>query len=153
MHPYPHHYRVQAQGGATGSVQVAAESLPTLQTDAPPEFDGPGGAWSPETLLIAAIADCYILSFRAVARASKLEWQSLSVDVEGVLDRIEGVTRFVAFAVTPRLEIGSADREHLAATVLEKSKRACLVTNSLIADCTLAPQITVRAGTGASSAA
>lgn len=143
MHPYPHTYHVKADGSATGAVTISAASLPALETFPPPEFDGPEGYWSPETLLIASIADCYILSFRAVARASRLEWQSLSVDVQGTLDRVDGVARFVAFTVTPRLAICSAEREHLAATVLEKSKRACLVTNSLIAECTLAPQVSV----------
>lgn len=153
MHPYPHHYRVQAEGAPTGSVRVAGEALPPLDTNAPPEFDGPSGYWSPETLLVASIADCYILSFRAVARASKLEWQSLSVDVEGVLDRVEGVARFVGFTVTPRLSICSAEREHLAGTVLEKAKRACLVTNSLIGECKLVPEISVCDCAGEAAAA
>lgn len=143
MHPYPHHYLVQAQGTAGGVVLVTTKEAPDLETHAPPEFDGPPGYWSPESLLVASVADCYILSFRAVARASKLEWTSLAVDVEGVLDRVEGVTRFVGFTVKPRLEILSAEREPLARTVLDKAKRACLVTNSLTAACELAPTVCI----------
>jgi organic hydroperoxide reductase OsmC/OhrA len=153
MHAFPHHYHAQAAGASTGSVRVSTATAPTLETQAPPEFDGPAGYWSPESLLVAAIADCYILSFRAVARASKLDWQVLSVDVEGVLDRVDGVTRFVGFTVSPRLSICSADREHLAAAVLEKSERACLVTNSLSAECTLRPQISVAECGGAAATA
>lgn len=141
MHAFPHRYHVQAKGGAGGSVLVTTQDAPDLETNAPPEFDGPSGYWSPESLLIASVADCYILSFRAVARASKLEWTSLEVDVEGVLDREEGVTRFVAFTVKPRLEIVSAERETLARSVLDKAKRACLVTNSLTAPCELVPTV------------
>lgn len=150
MHPFPHRYHVQARGAATGSVLVTAQDAPALETHAPPEFDGPPGYWSPESLLIASVADCYILSFRAVARASKLEWASLDVDVEGVLDRVEGVTRFVEFTVKPRLEILSAERETLARSVLDKAKRACLVTNSLTAACELVP--TVHVATAGSAA-
>lgn len=153
MHPFPHHYHVQAEGATTGAVRVSTDAAPTLETHAPPEFDGPGGSWSPESLLVAAVADCYILSFRAVARASKLEWQSLSVAVEGVLDRVDGVTRFVGFTVAPRLTICSAEREHLATMVLEKSKRACLVTNSLTAECALQPEISVGECADAAAAA
>jgi organic hydroperoxide reductase OsmC/OhrA len=153
MHPFPHRYHVQADGEAAGPVRVSTDAVPTLDTHAPPEFDGPPGYWSPESLLVASIADCYILSFRAVARASKLEWRSLAVDVEGVLDRVDGVTRFVGFTVSPRLTICSAEREHLAATVLEKSKRACLVTNSLTAECTLQPRISIGECVGAVEAA
>lgn len=141
MHPFPHRYHVQAKGGASGSVLVTTPDAPALDTHAPPEFDGPPGYWSPESLLVASVADCYILSFRAVARASKLEWTSLDVEVEGVLDRVEGATRFVAFTVKPRLEIVRAERETLARTVLDKAKRTCLVTNSLTAACELVPTV------------
>jgi organic hydroperoxide reductase OsmC/OhrA len=143
MQAFPHHYRAQAEGTSTGTVRVSTDAAPTLETHAPPEFDGPGGYWSPEALLVAAVADCYILSFRAVARASKLDWRSLSVEVEGILDRVGGITRFVGFTVSPRLSICSADGEHLAGAVLDKAERACLVTNSLNAPCTLQPQVSV----------
>jgi organic hydroperoxide reductase OsmC/OhrA len=143
MHPFPHRYRAQATGSSSGSVRVSSETAPVLESHAPPEFDGPGGYWSPESLLVAAVADCYILSFRAVARASKLEWESLSVDVEGVLDRAEGGARFTRFTLQPQLAILAADREALARTVLDKAKRSCLVTNSLTAECELLPSVTI----------
>jgi organic hydroperoxide reductase OsmC/OhrA len=72
MQPYPHIYTVQASGMATGSVPISATRLPTLETGPPAEFDGPGDLWSPESLLVAAIADCFILTFRGVSRAAAL---------------------------------------------------------------------------------
>lgn len=139
----PHHYEVRAYGTAEGDVRVSADGLPDLQTQAPPEFGGPEGYWSPETMLLGAIANCYVLSFRAVARASKLEWQSLGIDVEGVLERVEGVTRFTRFTLKPRLELAAGASGTLAETVLKKSKSVCLVTNSLNADFELAPSVQV----------
>jgi organic hydroperoxide reductase OsmC/OhrA len=68
MYPLPHQYRAHADGGPGGIVQLGADALPGLETTAPPEFDGPGGYWSPETLLVGSIANCYILTFRAGAR-------------------------------------------------------------------------------------
>ena len=134
---FPHIYRVRASGGAAGSVPVESGSLPVLDTTAPPEFDGPPGHWSPETLLAASVADCFILSFRAVARASKLEWESLEVDVEGRLERVDGVTRFTQFRLAPRLVIANAADRARAPAVLDKSKRICLVSNSLNAESVL----------------
>ena len=86
--------------------------------------------------------DCNTRRFRAAARASKLEWSSLEVDVEGVLDRVEGVSRLVRSTAKPRLSIASPERETLARTVLDKAKRSCLVTNSLNAECDLVPTVT-----------
>lgn len=142
-HPLPHRYRVQAAGADGGSVTVRSRGLPSLETQAPPEFGGPEGFWSPETLLAAAIADCYILSFRAVARASRLEWRQLDVDVEAVLDRADGVTRFTQVNIAPRLDVPAGVSESTAHAVLEKAKRACLVTNSLTAQCELAARVVV----------
>lgn len=141
MHPFPHHYRVNAEGSTAGTVRVSSQGLATLETSAPPEFDGPEGHWSPETLLAGAVANCYVLSFRAVARASKLEWESLDVDVDGVLERVEGVTRFTRFVISARLCLAEGASETLAGTVLEKSKKVCLVTNSLQAECVLQPEV------------
>ncbi len=141
MQALPHHYQVQATGTEAGPIMVTATAVAPLATDAPPEFGGPQGHWSPESLLVASVADCYVLSFRAVARASRLQWAELSVNAEGVLDRIEGVTRFTGFTVQAQLSLADAGQESLARTVLEKAKRACLVTNSLIAPCELVASI------------
>ncbi len=141
MHPYPHKYQASAAGSSSGTVRCSSAGLPDLETSAPPEFDGPEGYWSPETLLVASIADCYVLSFRAVARASRLEWARLDVQVDATLDKVADVTRFTGYVIRPRLVIADAAREGLARTVLEKSKRVCLVTNSLQAECELAPEL------------
>jgi len=57
MHPYPHLYTVQASASPEGDVPLACAGLPTLTTAPPAEFDGPGDRWSPETLLVGAVAD------------------------------------------------------------------------------------------------
>jgi organic hydroperoxide reductase OsmC/OhrA len=131
----PHHYLVLAHGTPAGPVQVSAQGVAELTTHAPPEFGGPEGFWSPETLFAGAIADCYILSFRAVARVSKLEWQKLSVEVDAILERAEGSLRFTHVVVRPRLVLAAGGSESLARTVLQKAKSSCLVTNSLTATC------------------
>jgi organic hydroperoxide reductase OsmC/OhrA len=141
MRAYPHHYLVHAGGAAAGPVEVRGSATPALETWPPPEFDGPSGHWSPETLLVASVADCFILTFRAVARMAKLEWERLDVDVTGTLERIEGVTRFTRFVVVPRLAIVNADDHERAVALLEKAERGCLVSNSLKAEFTVEAQV------------
>jgi organic hydroperoxide reductase OsmC/OhrA len=141
MVPFPHHYRASAHGGPAEHVEVRDRQL-RLLTNAPPEFGGPDGVWSPETLLVAAVADCYVLSFRAVARASRLDWEALDVDVEGVLDRADGITRFVRFDIKATLALMSESDAPRAPAVMERAKRSCLITNSLNCDCVLLPRIT-----------
>ena len=92
MQALPHRYRVKGAGRITGDVELTAERLTMLQSASPAEFDGPGDRWSPETLLVGAVADCFILTFRAIAKASRLSWISLDCDVTGTLDREDRVT-------------------------------------------------------------
>lgn len=148
MHPLPHRYQVQARAAAVGNVEVRSAGLESLDTSAPPEFDGPEGFWSPETMLAGAVANCYILSFRAVARASKLEWEQLAVDVEGVLDRVEGTTRFTRFVIRVRLGLCSDADLGRAPAVLDKAKRVCLVTNSLTAEVELETDVSLAQAAG-----
>jgi peroxiredoxin-like protein len=131
MHPYPHLYSTEARAEPTGDVALAASGLPTLATAPPAEFDGPGDRWSPETLLVGAVADCFVLSFRAVARASKLDWTVLECRVEGKLDRVEGVTRFTEIVVRPNLRVPAGTDPERAQKLLEKAEHVCLISNSL----------------------
>lgn len=144
MQQYPHRYRAFATGGAEGSVEVGDASLPALATWPPPQFDGPPGHWSPEALLTAAVADCFLLSFRTVAHASKFAWERLDVQVEGTLDRVDGVTRFTEFRIVPRLALANSADAERALKLLDKARRVCLIGNSLKADCVLDLETAVR---------
>jgi peroxiredoxin-like protein len=131
MHELPHHYKVRASGGPEAEVSVSSDGLETISTAPPAEFGGPGDRWSPETLLAAAVVDCFILSFRAVARASKLSWTSLECEVDAKLEREDRVTQFTEFTVHAQLEVPSDTDEEKAHRLLEKAEKTCLVTNSL----------------------
>jgi peroxiredoxin-like protein len=134
MDAYPHHYKVQAAAKTEGSVALASERLPILLSAPPPQFGGPGDQWSPEMLLVAAAVDCLILTFRAIARASKLPWLSLDCDAEGVLDRVEGVIRFTEIRTNARLVIPAGGDAERARRLLEKAENTCLITCSLKAE-------------------
>ncbi|MDH3849202.1 MAG: OsmC family protein, partial [Gammaproteobacteria bacterium] len=95
------------------------------------EFGGPGDHWSPETLMAAAVASCFKLSFKAIARAAKFEWMSIRCDVVAVLDRVDKVTQFTEFHQTVVLEVPSGSDEAKAMRLLEKAEHVCLITNSL----------------------
>ena len=143
MQSFPHHYRaaVVADTGA-GNVRLHSPGLPDLETNAPAEYDGPGDLWSPETLVVAAVADCYTLSFRAIARASNLEWHELDCEVEGTLDKVERTVRFTGIRIRARVKV-PAEARSSAERILQKAEAACLVTNSLSATVDFAGEVSV----------
>jgi peroxiredoxin-like protein len=131
MHPFPHHYTVNASIRPDGDVPLSTEGVRIIESSAPKEFDGPGNQWSPEGLLTAAVADCFVLGFRAIAAASKYSWQRLEARTQGTLDRVDGKMRFTRFDTHAILHVaGGADVER-AKKLLEKAETSCLVANSL----------------------
>src|SRR5579859_641760 len=122
MHPYPHHYSASASGAGTGLITAGSPGLPGLETAAPPQFEGPGGLWSPETLLCASLADCFILTFRAVSRAARFEWLRLECRVEGVLERVAQNPEFTRFTTFATLTIPPGADAAKAQALLERAE-------------------------------
>jgi organic hydroperoxide reductase OsmC/OhrA len=145
MQELPHYYDVTAAGGVVGEVELTAARLPRLRSESPTEFGGPGDHWSPETFLVGAVADCFILTFRAVARASKLSWMSLHCDVTGTLDRVDRVTLFTHLNIHPHLTVPPGTDPDQARRALQKAERGCLISNSLKASIHLEPVVDVAA--------
>lgn len=141
MKPLPHCYEVQLSGGPSGYAQLSANGPPELRTAPPEDFGGPGDAWSPEHLLLASVQACFLFTLRAVARSSQLEFQSLELDASGVVDRRDGVTRFTQIVLRPSLTVSPGTDHQRALHVLEKAKKACLVSASLSTDILMEPRI------------
>lgn len=143
MQDLPHHYVVSARVEGTANVVVSSDRLPDIETAGPAEFGGPGDVWSPETLLVAAVADCFILSFRAIARKAKLDWLTLECTAEGELDKVDKFTQFTGFEVSAKLTIPPSADEKKAGVLLQKAEKYCLITNSMKADSHLTAEVIV----------
>ena len=115
----------------SGDVTVSSARLPDLTVAPPQEFDGPGDRWSPETLLCAAVANCFILTFRALARTAKLEWTALRCRTEAVLENVGGVSQFTRFVTHATLKLPAGGDSVKARSLLQRAEERCLVTNSL----------------------
>lgn len=137
MQPFPHRYVVSAAAGPRGDVTLTAERLPKVLSASPREFDGPGDRWSPETLVVAAVADCFVLTFRSIATLSKLSWTTLTCTASGTLDRVDRATQFTGFSVSVSLEIPDGTKEDDATRLLRRAEQVCLIANSLKAPCQL----------------
>ncbi len=143
MHPFPHFYTVNSHANPSGAVTLSASNVPELASQPPREFDGPGDQWSPEGLLTAAVADCFVLNFRAIAAASKFAWTELSAATEGRLDRVEGKMRFTSFTTKASLTVPQGAAVERAKKLLERAEQTCPVANSLTAERHLEASITV----------
>jgi len=110
---------------------------------APEEFGGPGDAWTPEHLLLASVETCFLFTLRAVAHRSKLTFNALEVDVNGIVDRQDGITRFTEIVVRARVAVPPGTDRDLVARIMDKAERACLVTASQSTPVRLEPTIVI----------
>lgn len=127
-----HKYRALAwwTSGQTGLAQ--SDSAPNaIHFSAPPEFGGIDGRWTPEDLLLAALASCFTTTFRAIAGHSKFDYTDLQVEVEGTLSKAESGYSFSEIILRPTLTIQHEERRDLALKLLQKTKAVCLVSRAL----------------------
>lgn len=143
MQSLPHQYPVVARASSDSSIALSTPNCQVIQSAAPAEFGGPGDLWSPETLLVGAVADCFILVFRAIARASDLNWTDLQCSANGTLDKVERVTQFTEIHLAAKLTVPEGTDIDKARTLLEKAERSCLVSNSLSSEIHLECQVVI----------
>ena len=131
MQPFPHVYVVAASGHPAGSLELSSKGVPRLTAAAPAEFDGPGNEWSPESLLMASLSSCFLLTFKSVARIARVEWTQLECSVTGTLERHEGVTQFTKLVTRARLKVPNTTLVEACEKALHKAEASCLVANSM----------------------
>ncbi len=148
-----HRFRVVAwwASGRTG-IAKSSSAPNALHFTSPPAFGGLEGRWTPEDLLLCAIASCYTTTFRALAENSKFEYTDLQVEVEGSISRADtgysfGEVLIRANLMVPQEEEGDAR----ALKLLHKAKGLCLVSRALSVGQRFEPHVQVgesRVGVG-----
>lgn len=116
-----------------------------LEVATPPEF--PGGIphiWSPEHLLTASVSSCFMTTFLAIAGYSKLDFISFECGSKGVLDKIDGKFAVTEIHLFPELVIADEKYQEKAIRILEKSEKACLITNSIKSNVVMIPKVSVQ---------
>jgi peroxiredoxin-like protein len=131
MQALPHIYSVLAQCTAESQLTSSSKGIPDIIVAPPAEFGGPGDQWSPETLLLSAAANCFVLSFKAVANASKLAWKDIHCESVGKLDKVDRAILFTEITTKVKLTISDSNDKERAVKLLEKSESVCLISNSL----------------------
>ena len=134
MQTFPHEYIASAQGKASDYVIAQSGNLAPIHIAEPKEFDGSGIYWSPEQLFVATVANCLILTFRAIANASNFQFLNLKCDATGMLDRIENSNRFTEINIDVVLHLQSKDDLKKGQRLLEKAENQCLIKNSITAE-------------------
>jgi organic hydroperoxide reductase OsmC/OhrA len=142
-----HLYRVDLDGETLKTGLLGSPDwLPSLPVASPPQFDGPGGVWSPEHLFVASVASCLMITFRALADLAGLEIVEYSDSAAGKLvrgdDRLYSITEIT---LCPRVVISDPSQVDRALRLIDKAEQACLISRSISSVVHLEPEVIVAA--------
>ena len=128
-----HHYEVDLTWTNDRKGTISSPVLnSSIEVATPPDFPkGIPGIWSPEHLLVAAVNSCYMTTFLAIAENFKLDFVSLDSKAVGLLEQPEGKYMVTTILLKPVLVITDEHQAERAMRVLEKSEKACLISNSI----------------------
>ncbi len=145
--PSEYTYRVSAwwTSGRTGLAKC--ESSPnTIHFSEAAELGGLQGRWTPEQLLLSALAGCFTTTFHDVARGAKFEYTDLEVEIEGSVKRSRtNGCNFSEILIRPRLTVASEEQREAGLALLRRTKSLCMISRAVTVPQTLEPVVeTVR---------
>jgi len=127
---FPLTYEVELVKTDGEPIALAAGRRPIVTVTPPPEWGGGDAQWSPEHLLVSALAACFTTTFVAVAEHAKVHVGAIRCKAMGILDHVGGVIAFASMELAVEVRVLGDDvaRTHL---LLEDAKARCFVANSL----------------------
>ena len=127
---HKHHVVAWWTSGPAGIAK--SDSAPNaIHFTAPLEFGGLEGRWTPEDLLMTALASCFTTTFHAIAGYSKFEYTDLAVEAEGTVSKTDNGYCFSEIVIRPSLMIPNEEQRERAVGLLHKAKALCLVSRAL----------------------
>lgn len=123
---------------------VSAAGKPDILGSAARVFHGDVDRWNPEEMLIAALAQCHLLSYLYVAVAHGIVVDSYDDNAEGVLVTTpDGGGRFREVVLRPVVTISAGDPE-VARRIHADAHRLCFIASSVAFPVRHEPTIVVR---------
>ena len=85
-YPVSFHGASRASSGIQNEWKVTSSGLDTT-CSVPKEFEGSGGAFSPEDFFLLSLQNCFVATFKVYAEYSRLSFDQLNVTGELIVDK------------------------------------------------------------------
>jgi len=132
--------RVEWQGnlgsGTSGYRDYGRDLLITAEGNAPIEgsadkpFRGTPERWNPEELLLAALAQCHMLSYLHVATRNGVVVTAYEDDATGTMEQVGDGGRFTSVTLRPIVTISAGDPE-VARAIHAEASSLCFIASSV----------------------
>lgn len=143
MARFPLEYAIALEKHDGSPMEVTAAHRPRLVVGPPPEFGGSDVWWSPEHLLVSALASCMTATFFAAVERERatLRIGAYGCRAHGVLDRVDGHIAFSEMLLAIDVKVAAGEVERVR-RLLEEAKKHCFVANTLRCPVTLVSDVT-----------
>jgi organic hydroperoxide reductase OsmC/OhrA len=122
---------------------VGSSSLKPFAVSHPPEFGGLEGEWSPEHLFLSSITSCFMSTYLSFVNKMKIENTGFECTATGQVEIVDGKYKFTYIHMYPKAFVGNdADMER-AKVAMEKTKKYCLISNSVNAEIVQHPEVVI----------
>ena len=122
---------------------VGSPSLRSLSVSTPPEFGGPEGEWSPEHLFLSSITSCFMSTYLSFVNKMKIENTGFECTATGQVEIVDGKYKFTYIHIYPKAFVGSDADVERAKVAMEKTKKYCLISNSVNAEIVQHPEVVI----------
>jgi organic hydroperoxide reductase OsmC/OhrA len=139
-----HHYSLEVQwtgnlGEGTSSYRgysrdhdILIPGLPVLHGSADPTFHGDRSRYNPEQLLLAALAQCHMLSFLHVAVRHGVVVTDYRDEATGTLRlNRDGSGQFESVTLHPQVTLADPDHVSLAEKLHHEANQVCFIARSV----------------------
>lgn len=139
-----HHYEVRvtwtgntgtgtaAYRGYERSVEVETDGKPMLLASADPAFRGDATRWNPEDLLTAALSECHLLSYLAIAVANGVRVVAYRDTATAVMvTNADGSGQFTEVVLHPEVVVAEQAMAPAAEELHAKASELCFIARSV----------------------
>jgi organic hydroperoxide reductase OsmC/OhrA len=139
---YRHRVVAWWTSGQTGLAK--SDSAPNaIHFTAPREFGGLEGRWTPEDLLLCAVASCFTTTFQTLAEYVEFHYNDLEVEAEGLVKKEDSGYGFSRMVLHIKLTVGREEDRKQAQGLLQKARALCLVSRALVVKPEFEDRVTV----------
>ena len=122
---------------------VGSSSLKSFAVSTPPEFGGPEGEWSAEHLFLSSITSCFMSTYLAFVNKMKIENTGFECTATGQVEIVDGKYKFTYIHIYPKAFVGNDVDVERAKVAMEKTKKYCLISNSVNAEIVQHPEVVI----------
>jgi organic hydroperoxide reductase OsmC/OhrA len=120
-----------------------SEDVPDIPGGPPVDFGGEPGRWTPEDLMVASVNSCTVSTFITLCLRNNFKFLSLESSIEGVLEHDGKGYKFARMIIRPRVQVKLQADVATAIEYLHKAHKICFMGNSVTAQISLEPEVTV----------